>query len=68
MKKKWICLLTALALAVGACAVKPVISGAAPAEPINLETKNSLTINPYDYNNAEAKDRWEKTEKMRNAH
>ena len=68
MKKKWICLLTALALAVGACAVKPVISGAAPAEPINLETKNSLTINPYDYNNAEAKDRWEKTDGMSSAH
>lgn len=68
MKKKWICLLTALALAVGACAVKPVISGAAPAEPINLETKNRLTINPYDYNNAEAKDRWEKTDGMSSAH
>ncbi len=67
MKKKWICLLTALALAVGACAVKPVISGAAPAEPINLETKNRLTINPYDYNNAEAKERWEKKDGMSSA-
>ena len=44
MKKKWICLLTALAFVVGACVVKPVASGAAPAEPVDVGKPCTLTI------------------------
>lgn len=44
MKKKWICLLTALALVVGVCAVKPVISGAAPVEPVDVDQPCTLNI------------------------
>lgn len=43
MKKKWIYLLTALTLAVGVCAAKPMIGGAAP---LDLKQDCSITIYP----------------------
>lgn len=48
MKKKWICLLTALALAAGVCEARPIISGAALGEDLEGENarKCSMTIYP----------------------
>lgn len=49
MKKKWICLLAALSLAIGVVAVNPALSAA--AAPLELDRTNcSLTINPEDPN------------------
>ncbi len=51
MKKKWICLLTALVVTAGACMIRPVISGAAP----ELEREDcSLTVYPEDPRKPEA--------------
>ena len=49
MKKKWICLLAALSLAIGVVAVNPALSAA--ATPLDLTREDcSLTINPEDPN------------------
>ena len=51
MKKKWICLLTALALTAGACMIRPVLTNAAP----ELERQDcSLTVYPEDPRKPEA--------------
>lgn len=51
MKKKWICLLTALALVTGACMIRPVLTSAAP----ELERQDcSLTVYPEDPRKPEA--------------
>ncbi|NBK91626.1 hypothetical protein D5278_06460 [bacterium 1XD21-13] len=52
MKKRWIYLLTALTLAVGVCAAKPMISGAAPVDV--TRTDCSMTIYPEDPKKDEA--------------
>ena len=52
MKKRWIYLLTALTLAVGVCAARPIVSGAAP---FSETTACAMTIYPEDPNNKSVK-------------
>ncbi len=51
MKKKWIYLFAAMILAVSVCAVKPVVSGAAP---VDVDKVCSLKVFPEDPNKQEA--------------
>lgn len=46
MKKRWIGLCTALMLLAGVCASGPLTSGAAPADPVDLDRECSLTVRP----------------------
>lgn len=46
MKKRWIGLCTALILLAGVCASGPLTSGAAPADPVNVNGVCSLTVTP----------------------
>lgn len=63
MRKRWICLFTALILMVGICAVGPMTSGAAPSEPVDLTRKCSVTVVPVDLTIPEKAEYWEDMQK-----
>ncbi len=65
MRKRWIYLCTALILLAGACMTGAVTSGAAPADPVDLEAECSLTVRPVDLTIPEKQEYWED---MQNAH
>lgn len=56
MKKRWICLFAALTFAISVCAVRPVVSGAAPSDPVDLKRTCSLEVSPVDSNDPEKAD------------
>lgn len=56
MRKRWIYLSAALMLLVGACVGKPMVSGAAPADPVDVTKQCSLTVSPVDASDPEKKE------------
>ena len=56
MKKRWIYLSAALMLLVGTCMRMPMVSGAAPADPVDVEKECSLTVSPVDTSDTEKAD------------
>ncbi len=56
MKKRWIYLSAALMLLVGACVRMPMIGGAAPADPVDVEKECSVTVSPVDASDPEKAD------------
>lgn len=56
MRKRWIYLSAALMMLVGACVGKPMVSGAAPADPVDVTKDCSLTVSPVDASDPEKAD------------
>lgn len=56
MRKRWIYLSAALMLLVGACVGKPMVSGAATADPVDVTKECSLTVSPVDASDPEKAD------------
>lgn len=59
MRKRWICLFTALMLLAGICGFRPMTSGAAPSAPVDLSKKCSITVIPVDLTIPEKAEYWE---------
>lgn len=53
MRKRWIYLSAALMLFIGACVGKPMVSGAAPADPVDVTELCSLRVSPVDASDPE---------------
>ena len=53
MKKRWIYLSAALMLLVSACVRMPMVGGAAPADPVDVEKECSVTVSPVDASDPE---------------
>ena len=66
MRKRWIYLSAALMLLVGACVGKPMVSGAATADPVDVTKECSLTVSPVDASDPEKADYLADMEKTHN--
>lgn len=56
MRKRWIYLSAVLMLLIGACVGKPMVSGAAPADPVDVTERCSLTVSPVNVSDPEKAD------------